>query len=272
MTEKIYKTPYGDIHYWTNDVRKVRKTLVFLPGLTSDHRLFDKQTEAFRDICNVLVWDAPGHAASYPFEFTFDLTDKARWLDGILRVEGIDAPILVGQSIGGYLAQVYMELFPTKARGFVAIDSASLQRKKYLHDIELRMLRRMEGVYRHFPWKILMKAAVGGVAVTEYGKNQMRDMVSVYVRDPKWYTTLSGHGLTMLAKALEADLPYEIPCPVLLICGEKDRAGAQIRYNRAWHKFAGYRLEWIPDAGHNSNADQPELVNALLGEFVRSLP
>ena len=72
----------------------------------------------------------------------------------------------------------------------------------------------------------------------------------------------------MLAGAMEADLPYEIPCPALLICGEKDRAGSCVRYNRAWNKNTGIRLEWIKGAGHNSNTDRPELVNALIEEFV----
>jgi pimeloyl-ACP methyl ester carboxylesterase len=44
---------------------------VFLPGLTADHRLFDKQVAYFEGKNNVLVWDAPGHAASWPFSFTF---------------------------------------------------------------------------------------------------------------------------------------------------------------------------------------------------------
>ena len=87
MTEKIYNTPNGDIHYWVGGRADGKANLVFLPGLTADHRLFDKQIEYFEDSYNVLVWDAPGHAASYPFELNFSLSDKAKWLDGILTAE-----------------------------------------------------------------------------------------------------------------------------------------------------------------------------------------
>ncbi|MGI6508365.1 MAG: alpha/beta fold hydrolase [Saccharofermentanales bacterium] len=34
--------------------------LVFLPGLTADHRLFDKHIEYFESRRNGFVWDAPG--------------------------------------------------------------------------------------------------------------------------------------------------------------------------------------------------------------------
>ena len=50
VKEKIYSTHLGDIHYWINDIDKDRVTLVFLPGLTADHRLFGKQIEYFENI------------------------------------------------------------------------------------------------------------------------------------------------------------------------------------------------------------------------------
>ena len=33
MIEKTYKTPLGNIHYWTNIIDKNDVTLIFLPGL-----------------------------------------------------------------------------------------------------------------------------------------------------------------------------------------------------------------------------------------------
>ena len=192
MIEKTYKTRCGTIHYWISDkMNKDIPTLVFLPGLTADHRLFEKQVEYFEGKYNVFVWDAPGHAASWPFSFNFDLMDKARWLDEILCMEGVDKPIIVGQSMGGYVGQTY------------------------------------DG-------------------------------------DQKRYAKLSGHGFRMLAEAMEKDLPYEIKCPAVLICGEKDHAGSCVRYNKAWHKNTGIPIHWIKDAGHNSNTDAPEVVNAVI--------
>lgn len=53
MTEKTYSTASGIIHYWTNGINgSDAVTLVFLPGLTADHRLFDRQIEYFKDKFN----------------------------------------------------------------------------------------------------------------------------------------------------------------------------------------------------------------------------
>lgn len=270
MLEKTYHTPCGDIHYWLGATPARGLTLVLLPGLTADHRLFDRQVAAFEGEYGVLVWDAPGHASSWPFELTFTLMDKARWLDGILAAEGIDRPVIVGQSMGGYVGQAYAQLFPEKLAGFVSIDSAPLQRR-YVTAAEIWLLKRMEPVYRHYPWKALLKSGTEGVSTTEYGRGLMREMMMVYDGDQDRYARLSGHGFRMLAEAMEADLPYALNCPAQLICGTEDRAGSCIRYNRAWHRQTGIPLAWIEGAGHNSNTDRPEVVNGLIKELLERI-
>lgn len=271
MLECIYTTPCGDIHYWKSQAAAhTGPQLVFLPGLTADHRLFEKQIAYFEGRRPVFVWDAPGHAASWPFRFDFDLMDKARWLDEILRREGFDEPVIIGQSMGGYVGQAYAQLFPEKLRGFVSIDSAPLQRE-YVTAAEIWLLKRMEPVYRYYPWKSLLKTGTNGVATSEYGRGLMRSIMMTYDGDQDRYARLSGHGFRMLAEAMEADLPYEIRCPALLICGQKDRAGSCVRYNRAWHRKTGIPIEWIQGAGHNSNTDAPETVNRLIEKLVSSI-
>lgn len=100
----------------------------------------------------------------------------------------------------------------------------------------------------------------------------MRDMMMVYEGNQERYAKLAGHGFRILAEAMEADLPYQIRCPALLICGEKDHAGSCIRYNRAWHKKTGIRLIWVKNAGHNSNTDQPDRINGLIDQWLRQVP
>lgn len=270
MKEHVFETPKGSIHYWINDCRIHEScTLLFLPGLTADHRLFDKQVEYFQDRYNVFVWDAPGHAASWPFQLDFTLMDKAKWLNEIIELEHITKPVIIGQSMGGYVGQAYIEQFPGKLSGFISIDSAPLQRK-YVTNIEIWLLKRMEPVYRRYPWKQLLHSGSSGCATSEYGKRLMHDMMMVYDGDQARYAKLSGHGFRMLADAMETDLPYQIDCPALLISGERDKAGSTKRYNKAWHETSGIKLEWIKNAGHNSNTDQPETVNSLIEEFIEN--
>lgn len=270
MTEYQFDTRCGTIHYWKNEWKSDRANLVFLPGLTADHRLFDKQIEYFKDHANVLVWDAPGHAQSRPFILNFSLKDKAIWLHQILHRENMKNPILIGQSMGGYVSQMYLELYPSEVSGFVCIDSAPLQRF-YMTGMEIWMLKHVEPVYRIYPWKALLRDGSNGCAETEYGRQLMREMMEVYSLDPKYYSRLSGHGFKILAEAVEANRLYKITCPVVLVCGEKDKAGSAKSYNKRWAKKTGFPVRWIANAGHNSNTDQPEEVNGIIEEMIASL-
>ena len=268
MKEKIFKTASGTIHYWTNDIFPNRKALIFLPGLTADHRLFDKQMEAFEKEYNLLTWDAPGHASSRPFRLDFSLMDKAIWLHEMLKKESISRPILIGQSMGGYVSQCFMQQYPGETAGFISIDSAPLKRS-YVTGAEIWLLKRTEVMYRAFPWGSLKKIGSDGCATSEYGRRLMRSFVGSYEKDE--YCRLAGHGMKLLAEAMKTDLPYVIDCPAILICGEKDQAGSAKSYNRRWAKREGLRMFWIKDAGHNSNTDKPEEVNQIIREFVEIL-
>lgn len=269
MKERVYKTRCGEIHYWINpDGDSKEKYIVFLPGLTTDHRLFEKQIEYFEGKYPVFVWDPPAHATSYPFDLDFSLADKARWLDEILEENGFDKPVIVGQSMGGYLGQMYIQLFPKKIVGFISIDSAPLQKQYYI-GIELWLLHRMTPVYRHYPWKTLVRQGTNGVATSEYGRGLMRYFMMTYEGNQERYARLAGSGFKILVEAVEEELPYEIKCPAELICGTKDMAGSTKRYNRAWHKKSNLPIHWIEGAGHNANTDCPEEVNKIIEEFLK---
>lgn len=262
---RVFFTPHGKIHYWINHTGDGFPWLVFLPGLSADHTLFDKQIEYFIGKLNCFVWDAPAHGSSRPFSLKFSMEDLAEYLHDIFKMENIEQPILIGQSMGGYISQVYMMQYPGSVSGFVSIDSCSLSRK-YYSGWELALLKRTKKMYMSIPWKLLLEWGIAGTSTTEYGRNLMRQMWSGYGREE--YCSLADHGFRIVAEAVEARTEYPLGCPVLLIYGQKDGAGSAKRYNRQWTKQDGHKLIWLKKAGHNANTDAPMEVNRLIEEFV----
>lgn len=264
--EKIYGTPYGTIHYWTEEFHTNKHWLIFLPGLTADHHLFDKQIEGLKDKYNCLVWDAPAHGTSRPFALNFSLFDMADYLHEILNKEEIERFILVGQSLGGYIAQVYMERYPQESSGFISIDSCPMQQIYYTR-MELFLLKHTKGMYLSIPWNWLIKWGTEGTAVSRYGRQLMKQTMETY--EKREYCELADHGYRILSEAIATKGKFDISCPVLLLCGEKDGAGSAKRYNRQWSKQSGYPLIWLAGAGHNANTDVPEKVNELIDDFAQ---
>ncbi len=265
MEHRRFSASGGIIHYWVDTSGADKKWIVFLPGLSADHHLFDKQLAYFSSKYNLFVWDAPAHGLSRPFDLRFSMRDMARYLHEIFAIEHIAMPILVGQSLGGYIAQVYMDMYPCSVSGFVSIDSCSISRKYYTR-WELALLKRTKGMYLSIPWKLLLKWGIWGTSTTPYGRNLMEQTWSVY--EKRGFCELADHGFRILAEAIEEKEEYPIRCPVLLLCGEKDQAGSAKGHNRRWAKLDGHALVWLKDAGHNSNTDTPEEVNRLIEGFA----
>jgi pimeloyl-ACP methyl ester carboxylesterase len=266
VDRKSFDTGSGTVVYWIDaSAGTCVPWLVFLPGLTADHALFDAQMEHFSGNTNCLVWDAPAHGESRPYPLDFTMDDCARILHDILEAEGISRPVLVGQSLGGYVSQAFIELYPGEAAGFVSIDSAPLKRE-YYSTWEIRALRHTRGMYASIPWQLLKSWGARSTASTERGRASMRSFMESYTK--REYVELAAHGYRMLADAIEADRAYAIDCPALLLCGEKDHAGDVRRFNRKWTVGEGISLVWVPGAGHNSNVDAPEFVNARIEQFV----
>lgn len=266
MQQKTRKTPLGDIVYWVSDTTSDDLPwLVFLPGLTADHRLFDRQVEHFEGRANCLAWDPPAHGASRPFRLEFTMDDMAGWLRSILVSEGAWHPVLVGQSMGGYVAQAYMDLFPSEVGGFVSVDSAPLKRR-YYPTWEVKALRHTKGMYQAIPWRLLKPWGARGTSETEYGRSLMRAFMDGYEKDE--YVELAAFGYQLLADAVEAGRAYDIDCPSVLVCGTRDQAGDVRAFNRRWAEGEGLDLRWVEGAGHNSNTDRPDEVNRIIEELV----
>lgn len=269
MNRRSFDTGNGKVVYWLSSAAGPSKPwLVFLPGLTADHTLFDAQTAFFSGKLNCLVWDAPAHGASRPYPLNFTMDDLARILHGLLESEAIERPVLVGQSLGGYIAQAYLDLYPGGAAGFISIDSASLQ-KRYMKSWEIWTIRHTRLMYLSIPWKLLVKWVCENVSETHTGQDNMRTVMEAYGK--QGYCELAAHGYRMTGDAIIADRDYFIGCPTLLLCGEHDGTGFIMRYNKEWAKAEGFPLVWIPDARHNSPVDNPDFVNERIECFVSNL-
>lgn len=96
----------------------------------------------------------------------------------------------------------------------------------------------------------------------------MLEMMQEYTKED--YCQLAGHGYRILCDAIASDRQYDIPCPAMLLCGACDKAGSARIYNRRWAKREGLQLQWIAEAGHNSNVDRPDLVNAAIESLLQT--
>ncbi len=265
MEKRTLTTEKGIVSYRLTDRWDPRAdTLFFLHGLTADHSMFDGQVAFFEKEYNVLTWDAPGHGESRPFE-AFGFHDAAGYMKAILDECGATSVVLVGQSLGGYFAQSFIKRYPDRVKGFVSIDSTPYG-SGYYSKADVWILKQVEWMAHLYPLRWMKKAMARQVSTTQQARDNMTQMLAPYGKSE--LCRLMGLGY---AGFLEDNCDLDIPCPVQLILGEKDRTGKVPQYNMAWTERTGYPLEIIPGASHNANVDRPQEVNACIRAFLARL-
>ena len=264
MQKKIIDDSIGNIVYWKSDIFDLsRDTLFFLHGLTANHTMFEQQFPAFEENYNIIAWDAPAHGESRPYpEFTYE--NAANGIKMILDEYGVSAVVLIGQSMGGFIAQSFICRYPEMAKAFVAIDSTPYG--DYYSKSDIWWLRQIEWMSKLYPETLLKSSIAKQNALTEIGRSNMAAMIDGYSKAELCH--LMGIGY---AGFLDDNRACKIPCPVLLIVGEKDNTGKVRAYNKAWSERTGFPLAWIPNAAHNSNVDNPSIVNETIKGFIENL-
>lgn len=264
MAEKWVESPRGRTHYWISG-KPGAPALVFLHPLAADHTLFDRQAEYFAEEYAVLAWDAPGHGASRPYA-DFSMLHCAVELKRILDAERIDRCVLVGQSLGGMIAQTFIAHWPERVRGFVGVGTWPMAAEFY-RKADLRFLRRAHGLARLYPFKALHRALSRRAGRTLRARAVLRVAEEVFSR--RELSELVRAVSAAALRELDAGLPA---CPTLLLVGEKDRADGVRARCAAWRDRFGLPLYRVRAAGRCAAADNPRSANRLIHAFLNSLP
>jgi len=265
LLHKILETNRGPVHYWTGIKPENQKTMLFTHGLTANHEMFEKQAEFFEDRFNVITWDVPMHGLSRPYE-GFSYEGCAVRMEEIMISEGISKAVLIGMSMGGYPSQVFADLHPEMAEGFVALDTTPFG-LHYYSKSDIWWLKRVGKMASFFPAETLRSSMAKSVSRTQYSKEMMLKMLAPLAKAELVEQLEIAYG-----GFIKENRDIQLECPVLLLLGEYDKTGKVKAYNEQWAKEAGYGLTIIPDAAHLSNCDNPDTVNEAILRFVESLP
>lgn len=236
--------------------------VVFLHGAGMDGHMFDTQISSIPIDIGIAVWDARGHGRSR-LTRAFRYRDMLDDLHALVQHIAPKRLTLVGQSMGGNLAQSYVELHPGAVHRLMLIDCTdnhgSLTR---MERWALRMARPLLSAY---PWKLTVRqsARACGVdpATIAYASRCLERMgKSTFVEVMGFWVV-----------CLRPDPSYRFPCRTVALLGQQDKTGNVAKaLARLADKDPLVELTTIPDASHNSNMDQPVITNAVLGRLLVS--
>ena len=236
-----------------------------IPALAENHRVF------------ALDW--PKQGGSVPWDGIADHDRMIECIDAVLDHFQLDSVSLVGLSQGGALTLAYAVERPERVERIVALAPAGiLSFPPVVHQF-LWLLAKSRILNRTLPTMIFRnRAACAWVARTSLFAGPVDDfdeIVDEYHADvlDKGSGSSDWQNGSIGFRQMNIDLRPrlgEIRCPALIIQGSKDLGVAPAQSRAAAGAIPNARYELIDGAGHWANRQRPDLVNALIADFLRA--
>ncbi len=246
------------IHYWLDGPENA-PLVVLTHGATIDHQEWDATVPILtRAGFRVLTWDIRGHGLSRPAPF--DLPTAVDDLLALLDTLNVRQAIFVGHSMGGNLHQELVFRHPERVRALVMVDCTWNFQK--LTSFEAAMVNMAGPILKIYPHKLLVDQSLAATTRNKAGQELLRRSMGMMTKDDFIQIMMA------TSTCLHYEPDYHVPCPLLLIVGDKDATGNIRKAMPAWAEHDRADLVIIPNALHAPNLDDPVLFHEVLLRFL----
>ena len=230
--------------------------VVFVHGTRLGAAQWNRQLADFRASTHAWAVDLPGHGTRRDERFTMDAA-IARVVESV-GSDTAGAPIVVGHSLGGYVAMALAARHPRLVRALLLVNCTASTRG--LHTAAHRLLAAALPRLRAD-----RVAGIGDRALRRYPPEVTAPLLaSGYAHEAipaSWRGVLDLDALATLAG---------VEVPVLYLNGQRDRL-FRLHERSFLTAVRGSRLELIAGAGHLCNLDAPAAFSQAVDRFMREV-
>jgi pimeloyl-ACP methyl ester carboxylesterase len=247
--------------------------LLFLHGLGGLWQNWLLNLPAFMGTHRVIAPDLPGFGGSEMPAGRISIQGLARVIDALCERLSITDPVVIGNSMGGFIGAELALAFPTRVRKLVLISAAGISAENMWREPIMAIGRLMAvGTAR---------AGVKQLPVVNRPRLR-RAALQLVIRYPERLSVplaselVVGAGTPGFVGGLDAVLGYsfrdrlpEIEVPTLIVWGRNDIL-IPVEDAYEFQRLIGdnARLEVFDDTGHLAMLERPSRFNALLADFI----
>lgn len=233
-----------------------RESLVLVPGLVCDARVWREQAEALGAGGSLYIADH-GHSRS--------LGEMAERLLAAAPARFA----LAGHSMGGRVALEVMARAPSRVSrlalldtGYERLPAGEAGERERAGRYRLRDLARRDGMLA-----MGREWARGMVHPARLADGELMDAIhQMIARAP--LAQFEAQIEALLARPDRTDLLGTLHLPTLVLCGREDAWSPLSRHEEMARRIPGSRLVAVPDCGHMCTMERPEAVTAALREWL----
>ena len=221
--------------------------LVLLPGYMLDESLWD-------EVVDRLQWDAP--------IFRLPLAPGAT-TEEIARSVAQAAPerfVLVGFSLGGYIARKVAELFPERVAALVLVASS-------LEVDSAERVKAKEDAIRALDPATFRGLSMGAIAQSLHPERRGDRALVTRIRE---MGNRLGYGAMVVQSGLQRDgiAAASLTCPTLVVAADQDPLRSAQETEALAAAIPGATLKVIEQSGHMLPLEQPEALATTLAAWL----
>jgi len=236
--------------------------MVLIHGIFASKEIMNPLYDHFSKTHHVLSYDVRGHGKSDKPE-SFDLDDYADDLNGIINELNLDRPIVIGISMGSYVALRTAEKYPdalsrivllgSRGQGEISLMQKAAEENEGDSDIDLKEMGRMISRRVYAPDTTMEQVA-------EFYKGNRSEVELTEEERKNIYASLAHYDMVS-----DAD---RVRIPVLLLVGEYDGINPPEESIRLHEILPTSELEIVEGAGHIAYLERESEVIELIESFI----
>jgi N-formylmaleamate deformylase len=236
--------------------------VVLLHGLTANGACWTPLARALEDEWDVVMPDARGHGRSTVPDGGYRYDDLAADVVGLIDALALDAPVVVGHSMGGMTAAVVASRRSERLRALVLVDPTFLspERQREVYESDVADQHR----------RTLGRSKEEVVSDLRARHAHRSPELALLVAEARLQTDVRAFEILRPPNPDYAELVDAVGVPTLLVVGG---AGSVVSLEVARElaaRHAGLQVVQIPQAGHAIPHDQPERLAAVVSAFLRA--
>jgi pimeloyl-ACP methyl ester carboxylesterase len=237
-------------------------TSVFLHGFCENKSMWEGVIQQFEG--PKLSLDLPGFGARPLPEAQPTLEWWARFVHQYIQDESIDDPILIGHSMGGYIALEYARLYPSSLSGLGLIHSHCFEDSEEKKEGRKKVI---DFVSRYGIDKWLPDMAKSLLRVDNIENDAFYTKALSFIEDVDPESVIAGQ-TAMLSKKDRSEILRQIDCPVLLIGGTED---SHLPFDKVLEMSLmpdQVQISKMSGSGHLSMVEERETFVEKVNQFI----
>jgi len=240
--------------------------VVFIHGFPFSHEIWLSQLEVTAKLYRAVAYDLRGHGGSGVGDGQFTIEGHCDDLIALLDHLQIARAVIVGLSMGGYIALRIVERNPERWCGLVLCDTRS---EADSNEGRIRRAKDAAGVKAEGS-RTFADDFVHKVFAPDSFNRRTESIASIH-RIIRRTPPLSIAG-TLIALAGRTDTTASLPnikIPTLILVGEHDTITPPAASQAMLERIPGAELAVVPEAAHMSSMENPEFFNEKLLIFLK---